>query len=123
MTEKAIAPNSWECIYQVKVYAPIMEINQIVKKLKRGLLLTRIWFWAAVHSPYFRECKFGLKYPPIRVDVCPCDYSYEFLRILIRFNRPKLFVDIPWVICVSFARARKQSGEIIDLDAIDNIPF
>lgn len=100
-----------------------MKISQIVKKLKRGLLLTRIWFWAAARSPHFQECQLYFDRPPIEIEVCWSKYSYEFLLIQITFNRPKLALNIPWDICLTFIEDRRKQGEIIDEQSIDDIPF
>ncbi|MBW4568055.1 MAG: hypothetical protein KME31_08530 [Tolypothrix carrinoi HA7290-LM1] len=100
-----------------------MKISEIVKKLKRLHLLTRIWFWAAARSPHFQECELGFDHSPIEVDVCWSKYSYEFLLIQITFNRPKLSLSIPWYIYQDFIKARRKEGEIIEEQLIDNIPF
>lgn len=100
-----------------------MEVTETKKKLKRSLLLLRIWFWAAVRSPYFHYCQLYFDHPPIQVDVCWSKHNYEFLRIQIVFNRPKLNLSIPWTICLDFIKARKESGEIIQEETIIDIPF
>ncbi|NEU76959.1 hypothetical protein PI95_031800 [Hassallia byssoidea VB512170] len=100
-----------------------MQTPQVVTELKRLVLLARIWFWAAVRSPYFRECQLSFDHPPIEVDVRWSKYSCEFLLIQISFHRPKLALDIPWTICLDFIEARRKEGEIIEEKLIDNIPF
>ncbi|GAX43435.1 hypothetical protein NIES4075_44480 [Tolypothrix sp. NIES-4075] len=100
-----------------------MKNSQIVKKLKRWLLLTRIWFWAAINSPYFRDCELSFDHPPIEVDVHWSKYGYEFLLIQISFLRPKLSLSIPWSTCLDFIEARAKEGEFIEEQLIDGIPF
>ncbi|MBW4480344.1 MAG: hypothetical protein KME54_26780 [Tolypothrix brevis GSE-NOS-MK-07-07A] len=96
---------------------------KLIEKIKRSRLLLRIWFWAAVHSPRFHRCQLRLRLPLVEVELSKNTCRYGSLRFIVTINDPALTLDIPWIVCESFAFARKQAGEIIDLAAIDNIPF
>lgn len=97
------------------------------EKFERSVLLLKTCLWAAVHSPYFRDCKLYLYRPLVEVEVTHTEYGCEFLRIQLGLNRPKLILYIPSQVRVAFAKATQVQGETIDTEVIDedidNIPF
>jgi hypothetical protein len=101
---------------------PMMRLPDIDKKLKQALLLARVWFWAAMHSPNFQGCQLYLSRPPIRMSVYWVGSSYGYLLIQISLHCLKLSLDIPWHVYSAFVKARKEQGEIIP-DPNDDIPF
>jgi hypothetical protein len=100
-----------------------MKLTDIKKNLKRSHLLLRIWLWAAMRSPNFQDCQLYLQSPLIRVELQKNTCSYGYLLFRITINRPMLVLNTSWEICQAFAITRKQAGETIDLDPVDDTPF
>jgi hypothetical protein len=100
-----------------------MDEADIKKKFKRSYLLLRIWFWAAVHSPYFRHCQLYLSRPPMRTNVY-CRGNNRTLLMQITFNCPELTLNIPCHVRDAFLKATQEQCENIDLELTqDDIPF
>jgi hypothetical protein len=102
-----------------------MKLAEIKKKFRRSLFFTRLWFWAAAHSPEFRDCEFRLCRLPITVVINKPSCGSAFLSISLEFNHLAWFLYIPSNVCSAFNKLFKQheATERIDEDDIDDIPF
>ncbi|MCV3216023.1 hypothetical protein OGM63_21345 [Plectonema radiosum NIES-515] len=96
---------------------------KLPENFKRSHLLLRIWLWAAVRSTEFHNCQLCLQSPLIEVKLPENTCRYGYLQFEITINRPMLMIVTPWEVCLDFAHARKQVGEIIDLHPVNDVPF
>ncbi len=93
---------------QVNVEQTIpMKLTEIKKKFKRSHFLAKLWFWAAVHSPDFKECQFLLYRFPITVLVDRRTWGSTFLSIIIDFNHLEWDMFIPSDVYSAFEKVHK----------------
>jgi hypothetical protein len=102
-----------------------MKLSEIKKKFRRSLFLSKLWFWAAVHSPAFQDCEFRIYKLPITVAVDNPSCGSVFLSISLEFNHLAWFLYIPSDVYSAFNKLSKQheATEHVDENDIDNIPF
>jgi hypothetical protein len=102
-----------------------MKPSEIKKKFRRWFFLTRLWLWAAVHSPKFQECQILLYSFPITASINRRRWGSTFLSITLEFNRLEWNMFIPSDVYSVFEKTYRiqDASEYITPDDVGGIPF
>lgn len=97
---------------------PISTIERLTHRVKQFILHLRLWKWAAVHSPYFKEFEIGYA-NILRFTANYYPHSHQPYLVEMSVNRPMFYLFEPVIAVEEFCKIHDLPTNAIHQD----IPF